>query len=117
MGQQGRGLPYRPTLRHVGYPAYRTLLRPHASDRPPARGYPRATGGIQPRGSNPYACRTKKAGALMTSNTQSTGPSAELAVHEEGRGTVVVEIHGELTRDTQLERFRSAVHKRCDDDR
>jgi anti-anti-sigma factor len=53
----------------------------------------------------------------MTSNAQSTGPSAELAVHEEGRGTVVVEIHGELTRDTELDRFRSAVYRQCDDDR
>jgi len=40
-----------------------------------------------------------------------------LAVHEEGRGTVVVEVRGELTRDAPLDRFRSAVQRHCEDDR
>ena len=53
----------------------------------------------------------------MTPNPQSSSPSAELAVHEEGRGTVVVEVRGELTRDARLDRFRLAVQSQCEDER
>src|SRR5262249_21157772 len=41
----------------------------------------------------------------------------ELAVHESGRGTVVVEVHGELTRDGRLERLRQAVERWFHDQR
>jgi anti-anti-sigma factor len=57
----------------------------------------------------------KKAGA-MTSSPHSPGQNAELTVHEEGLGTIVVEVRGELTRDGRLERFRSAIERQWDDD-
>jgi anti-anti-sigma factor len=47
----------------------------------------------------------------MTSIPHSTGSNAEVALHEEGRGTVVVEVRGELTRDARLDRLRAAVHE------
>jgi len=53
----------------------------------------------------------------MTSIPHSTGSNAEVAVHEEGRGTVVVEFRGELTRDARLDRLRSTVHTQCENDR
>ena len=43
--------------------------------------------------------------------------TADLAVRDGGPGTIVVEVRGELTRDGRLERFRSAVERRWDDDR
>jgi anti-anti-sigma factor len=52
-------------------------------------------------------------------NSHTAGPSPDtptLAVHEAGRGTIVVEVRGELTRDARLERFRSAIERRWDDD-
>jgi anti-anti-sigma factor len=51
----------------------------------------------------------------MTSTSDSKGPAAELDVHEEGRGTIVVEVRGDLTRDSVLERFRSAIERRWND--
>jgi anti-anti-sigma factor len=40
-----------------------------------------------------------------------TDANQELAVHESGRGRVVVEVRGELTRDGRLERLRQAVER------
>jgi anti-anti-sigma factor len=54
---------------------------------------------------------------MTTPNVHTTGPQPELAVHEEGPGTVVVEVRGELTRDGRLERFRSVIERRWDDER
>lgn len=55
---------------------------------------------------------------MTTSNARAIGPDPRgtLAVHEAGRGTLVVEVHGELTRDGRLEGFRSAIERRWDDD-
>jgi anti-anti-sigma factor len=52
----------------------------------------------------------------MTSNPQSIGPSGALTVHDEGRGTIVVEVRGELTRDGRLDGFRSAIERRWGDE-
>jgi anti-anti-sigma factor len=54
----------------------------------------------------------EKSWCLMTSNAHFPGPNAELAVHEEGRGTIVVEVRGELTRGGRLDGFRSAIERR-----
>jgi anti-anti-sigma factor len=50
----------------------------------------------------------------MTSNPQPTGPNGGLAVHDEGQGTIVVEVRGELTRDGRLDGFRSAIERSWD---
>ena len=61
-----------------------------------------------------YACRTEKLVTGMK-NPHSGGPSGDLAVHEEGGGTIVLEVRGELTRHGRLDRFRSAIERWWDD--
>jgi anti-anti-sigma factor len=55
----------------------------------------------------------EKSRCLMTSIPHSNGSNAEVAVHEEGPGTAVVEFRGELTRHARLDRLRSAVQELC----
>ena len=54
---------------------------------------------------------------MTTSDGHMTGVNTGLAVHQAGRGTIVVEVRGELTRDGRLDRFRSEIERRWDDDR
>ncbi len=49
-------------------------------------------------------------------NPHSTGPNGGLTVHEEGGGTIVVEVRGELTRDGRLDGLRSAIERRWGDE-
>jgi anti-anti-sigma regulatory factor len=53
---------------------------------------------------------------MTTSNAHTGGPGTELEVHEATRGTIIVEVRGELTRGSRLDRFRSAIERRWDDD-
>lgn len=61
--------------------------------------------------------KTKRKSVTTMSNGTPTDGIQELAVHESGRGTVVLEVRGELTQDGRLELLRHAVERRFHDQR
>src|SRR5262245_52907340 len=116
MEERGRGFRRRPSFRQVRHPAYRSPFRPHRPESPPCAITCAPQGVSNPQDRSRTHAGRRKLVFEMTANPHSTGPNAELAVSETGRGTVVVAIRGELARDGVLDRLRSAVHRRCEDD-